>query len=130
MLNIRPIDVNDNIVLRIIKHDETINLRASPYTGVCWIMFLAFSLDYQLECFIKAVVASFGRMLNWHQGPNKSRTLVHCLLIAPERVPRSIVVSQGTSIGGNGRSWSIPIPYLHSRRALVAFRLTALVLIL
>jgi hypothetical protein len=108
MLDISPIDVNDNTVLRVVKHDEAINLRACPYTRECWIMFLAFPLDYQLEGFMKAVVAPFGRMLNWHQGLNKSRTLVHCLLIAPERVPRSVVVSQGTSIGGNGQSWTVP----------------------
>jgi hypothetical protein len=30
MLDISPIDVNDNIVLRIVKHDEAINLRSCP----------------------------------------------------------------------------------------------------
>jgi hypothetical protein len=64
MLDISPIDVNDNTVLRIVKHDEAINLRACPYTRECWIMFLAFPLDYQLEGFMKAAVAPFGRMLN------------------------------------------------------------------
>lgn len=70
-------------------------------------MFLAFPLDYQLEGFIKAAVAPFGRVLHWHQGPNKSRTLVHCLLLSPDRVPCSVVISQGTALGGNGRSWSV-----------------------
>lgn len=108
MLDISPIDVNEGTALRIVKHDEAINLRSCPYTRECWVMFLAFPLDYQNEGFMKVVVTPFGRMLNWHQGPNKSRLLVHCLLIAPERVPRSVVISQGTSIGGNGRSWSVP----------------------
>ena len=108
MLDISPIDVNENSVLRIVKHDEAINLRVCQYNRECWIMFLAFPLDCQLEGFMQATVAPFGKMLNLHQGPNKSRTLVHCLILAPERVPRSVVVSRGTSIGGQGRSWSVP----------------------
>lgn len=71
-------------------------------------MFLAFPLDYQLEEFIKATVAPFGIKLYWHQGLNKSRTLVRCLILAPERVLRSLVISQGTTLGGNGRSWTVP----------------------
>jgi hypothetical protein len=71
-------------------------------------MFLAFPLDYQHEEFVDAVVATFGRRLHWHQGPNKSRTLVHYLVLALERVPRSLVVSLGTTLGGMGRSWIVP----------------------
>jgi hypothetical protein len=108
MLDISPIDVNEGTILRVVKHDEAINLRSCQYTRDYWVMFLAFPLDYQLEGFIKAAVAPFGRLLHWHQGPNKSRTLAHCLLIALERVPHSVVISQGTTIGGNGRSWSVP----------------------
>lgn len=33
---------------------------------------------------------------------------MHYLILAPERVPRSVVVSRGTSIGGQGHSWSVP----------------------
>lgn len=58
--------------------------------------------------FVDAAVAPFGRRLHWHQGSNKSRTLVRCLVLAPERVPRSLVISQGTTLGGNGRSWTVP----------------------
>lgn len=108
LLDISPIDFDAISVVRVVKHDEAGNLRACPYTRQCWVMFLAFPLDYQLPEFIRAAVASFGRMLHWHQGPNKSRTLVQCLLISPERVPRSLVISQGTTLGGNGRSWSVP----------------------
>lgn len=108
MLDISPIDVNENSVLHVVKHDEAINLRSCPYTRDCWIMFLAFPLDYQLEGFMHAAVAPFGRMLFWRPSRNKSVCLLHCLLIDPSRVPRSVVVSQGTPIGGNGRSWSVP----------------------
>lgn len=92
----------------MVKHDEAADLRACPYTRECWVMFLAFPLDYQREEFIIATVSPFGRKLHWHQGPNKSRTLVRCPILAPERVPRSVVISQGTTLGGNGRSWTIP----------------------
>ena len=72
-------------------------------------MFLGFPLDYQLPEFVRAAVAPFGRLLNWLEGPNKSRVLAKCLLLSPERVPRSLVISQGTLIGGAGRSWSVPV---------------------
>lgn len=108
MTDISPFDFDDISVLRVVKHDEAGNLRACPYTRECWIMFLAFPLDYQREEFVDATVATFGRRLHWHQGPNKSRTLVRCLVLAPKRVPRSLVVSQGTTLGGMGRSWTVP----------------------
>jgi hypothetical protein len=46
MLDISPIDINDNTVLRIVKHDEAINFRTCQYTHDRWVMFLAFPLDY------------------------------------------------------------------------------------
>ena len=53
-------------------------------------------------------MARFGRLLRWFEGPNKSRVLVQCMLLTPHRVHRSVVVSQGTLLGGNGRYWSVP----------------------
>ena len=78
-------------------------------------MFLGFPLDYQLPEFIKAAVSSFGRLLHWLEGPNKSRVLAKCLLLSPERVPRSLVISQGTLLGGAGRSWSVPVFILNGQ---------------
>jgi len=72
-------------------------------------MFLGFPLNYQLHDYIKAAVSPFGRLLRWFEGPNKSRVLVKCLVISPDRVPRSLVISQGSLLGGNGRSWSVPV---------------------
>ncbi|CAN6359072.1 unnamed protein product [Urochloa humidicola] len=95
--------------LRVQKHDEARNFRACPYIRQCWIMFLAFPLDYQTLDFIRAAVAPFGRLIHWFEGPNKSRVLTQCLVLSPDRVPRSVVVSQGTMLGGNGRSWSVPV---------------------
>uniref|UniRef100_K3XQQ7 DUF4283 domain-containing protein n=1 Tax=Setaria italica TaxID=4555 RepID=K3XQQ7_SETIT len=90
------------------NHDEARNFRACPYIRQCWIMFLAFPLDYQTLDFIEAAVASFGRLLHWFEGPTKSRILIQCLVLTPDRVPCSVVVSQGTTLG-NGRSWSVPV---------------------
>lgn len=49
MIDISPFDFDGVSVLRVVKHDEAGNLRACPYTRECWIMFLAFPLDYQRE---------------------------------------------------------------------------------
>lgn len=70
---------------------------------------LGFPLDYQTADYIKAAVAPFGRLLHWFEGPNKSRILAQCLVINPERVPHSVVVSRGTVLGGNGHSFSVPV---------------------
>lgn len=48
----------------MVKHDEAADLRAFPYTRECWVMFLAFPLDYQREEFIIAIVSPFGRKLH------------------------------------------------------------------
>ncbi|CAL4989039.1 unnamed protein product [Urochloa decumbens] len=108
LLDASPIPfAQGNLVVQ--KHDEARNLRACPYIRQCWIMFLAFPLDYQMMDFVRAAIAPFGRLLNWVPGPNKSRILTNCLVLSPERVPRSVVISQGSVLGGNGRSWSLPV---------------------
>ena len=108
LLDASPIQFGQWLI-HVQKHDEARNLRACAYTRESWIMFLGFPLDYQLLEFVRAVVAPFGRLLNWLEGPNKSRVLAKCLLLSPECVPRSLVISQGTLIGGAGRSWSVPV---------------------
>ena len=95
--------------IRVVKHDEGVNHRSCTYDRVCWLMFLAFPLDFQKDLYIRAAVAPYGRLLEWFRDENKSRILVQCLLLNPDRVPRSLVVSRGTMIGGMGRSWSVPV---------------------
>ena len=107
LLDASPIET-DFGVLRVRKHDEVGNLRACPYTRENWIMFLGFPLDYQTPNFIKAAVAPFGRLLRWYEGPNKLRVLVQCLILSPDRVPRSVVISQDTLLGETGHSWAVP----------------------
>ena len=59
--------------------------------------------------FFKAAVAPFGRLLTWHEGPNKTKSFLDCLVLTPEHVPHSFIVSQGSVLGGNGRSWFAPV---------------------
>ena len=104
-----PYHTGDNFNIQVVKHDEGITHRACTYTRICWIMFLAFPLDFQKEVYIRAAVAPYGRLLDWYRDTNKTRVLVQCLLLHPDRVPHSLVVSRGTTIGGAGRSWSVPV---------------------
>ena len=58
-------------------------------------------------------MAPYGRILEWYRDANKSRILVQAVILSPDWVPRSFVVSRGTLIGGMGRSWSVPIYILN-----------------
>lgn len=108
LLDASPISFgHGEIILQ--RHDEAKNFRACNYCRQCWIVFLGFPLDHQLNDYIKAVVAPFGRLHHWFEGPNKSCVLTQCLIVTPERVPRSVVISQGTVLGGNGQSWTAAV---------------------
>ena len=99
-----PMNLGQNHVVTAVKHDEGFNSRSCTYTRVCWIMFLAFPLDFQKDLFIRAAVAPYGLLLDWYKDSNRSRILSQVLLLSPDRVPRSLIVSRGTMIGGAGRS--------------------------
>lgn len=92
-----PFHPGHNHVVRVVKHDEGINARSCAYIRVCWIMFLAFPLDFHKELYIRAAVAPYGRLLEWYHDTNKSRILVQALILSPNRVPRSLVVCRFTS---------------------------------
>ncbi|CAN6248342.1 unnamed protein product [Urochloa humidicola] len=109
MIDLSPVPYVNNSQIRVIKHDEARNLRACNYSRICRLMVLAFPLDYQNMDFFRAAVAPFGRLITWYEGPNKSKTFLDCLVLSPDRIPRSMVVSQGATIGGNGRSWSASV---------------------
>ena len=96
-----PLNLGQNHIIAVTRHDEGINARAYTYSRICWIMFLAFPLEFQKDLFIRAAVAPYGRLLEWYRDSNKSRILVQVLHLSPDRVPRSIIVSRGTQIGGN-----------------------------
>ncbi|KAJ1255823.1 hypothetical protein BS78_K154700 [Paspalum vaginatum] len=104
-----PYNLGQNMIVRVVKHDEGINHRSCTYGRICWIMFLAFPLDFQKDLYVQAAVAPYGRLLDWYHDTNKSRILAQVLLLSPNRVPRSLIVSRGTLIGGMGRSWAVPV---------------------
>ncbi|CAO2208316.1 unnamed protein product [Urochloa humidicola] len=104
LIDASPIPFVNNSLIRVIKHDEARNLRACNYSRICRLMVLAFPLDYQTIEFFKAAVAPFGCLITWYESPNKSKSFIDCLVLSPERIPRSMIVSQGSLLGGNGRS--------------------------
>ncbi|CAL5065434.1 unnamed protein product [Urochloa decumbens] len=109
MIDISPIQFVGNSNIRVMKHDEARNMRACNYIRFCRLLVLAFPLDYQTMEFFKAAVAPFGRLITWYEGTNKSKTFLDCLVLTPDRIPHSFVVSQGTVLGGNGRSLTAPV---------------------
>lgn len=102
LLDRSPLPFVNNSEIRVVKHDEARNFRACPYIRVCRVLILGFPLDYQTMEFFKAAVAAFGHLLSWHEGPNKSKSILDCLVLTTERIPRSIIVSRGSVMGGNG----------------------------
>jgi hypothetical protein len=104
-----PIAFGDQSVVRVVKHDEALNLRACPYIRLCRLMVVCFPLDYQTLDFFKAAVATFGRLLVCHEGTKKTKSFLDCLVLSPERIPHSFIVPQGSVLGGNGRSWTAPV---------------------
>lgn len=110
-----PFNLGQNHVVSVVNHDEGINARDVVYTRLVWIMFLAFPLDFQNDVYMRAAVAPYGRLLAWYTDENKSRILVRALILSPDRIPRSLVVSRGTLMGGQGRSWVVPVYILNGQ---------------
>jgi hypothetical protein len=100
-------------IVSVVKHDEGIKSRSCNYIHVCWVMFLAFPLDFQKDIYIRAAIAPYGLLLEWYRDANKSRIMVQVLLLSPDTVPRSLIVSRGTMLGGAGRSWAVPVYILN-----------------
>jgi hypothetical protein len=108
-----PFHMGQHNIVSVVKHDEGINSRSCNYSRVCWVMFLAFPLDFQKDVYIRAAVAPYGWLLEWYRDANKSRILVQVLLLSSDRVPRSLIVSRGTMLGGTGKSWAVPVYILN-----------------
>lgn len=67
-----------------------------------------FPVTYMNDMCIHQVVASFGKLLRWHNSPRiKSYVLVKCLYISASEV--SILLLFGDDNTGKGCSWSIPV---------------------
>jgi hypothetical protein len=76
-------------------------------------MFLAFSLDFQKDTYVNAIVAPYGHVLTWYTIDNKSRLLARVILPSLNRVPHSLIISRGSLMGGLGRSWVVPVYILN-----------------
>lgn len=83
-------------------------------------MFLVFPLDFQKDVYIRAAVAPYVRLLDWYRDEIKSWILAQDLILSPDRIPRSLIVSHGMMIGGAGRSWAVLV-YILNGNFLDAF---------
>lgn len=114
-LSLHQLDTVREIVVE--EHDRGINLRNCPFTRMCWIMFLAFPLDFQTHDIISQAVGHFGMVISWTSNTRcKSRLLLRCKVTFVSRVPRSLLICEGSPVGDNGSSWSVPVFVLSSHQ--------------
>jgi hypothetical protein len=96
-------DIND-IHVSFINHDHALNKRNWDYSRYGWIMLLGYPLDYRNLAHIDQAVASFGKMVIWHNNRRDlGYVLFKCLYNDPQTVPRSLVLMQG---GIYGTGWN------------------------
>jgi hypothetical protein len=96
MINLSPIQLDDVREIVIVEHDRGLNFRSCPFTRTCWIMFLAFPLDFQTRDIISQAVGLFGSVKNWIDNSRcRSRILLRCNVTLVSRIPRSIIISEG-----------------------------------
>jgi hypothetical protein len=76
-------------------------------------MLLGYPLDYRNLVHIDQAVASFGKMITWHNnGRDLGYILVKCLYNDPQTIPRSLVLKKG-GIEGTGWNWMVLVYILH-----------------
>jgi hypothetical protein len=100
----------------IVDNDRGINFRSCAFTRTCWIMFLAFPLDFEAREIITEAVGLFGSVINWIDNARcRSRLVLRCKVVTlVSRVPRSIIISEGNPMGDQGNSWTVPVFVLNS----------------
>jgi hypothetical protein len=64
MISRSPMQLDIQREIVIVEHDRGINFRSCPFTRTCWIMFLAFPLDFQTREIISQAVGLFGSVIN------------------------------------------------------------------
>lgn len=117
MINMSPHQLDALREIIVVEHDRGINLRNCPFTRTCWIMFLAFPLDYQTRDIISQAVGHFGIVITWTNNTRcKSRLLLRCKVTLISRIPRSLLICEGNVIGDHGSSWSVPVFALNSQQ--------------
>jgi len=102
------LDVEREVIIQ--EHVRGINVHSCPFTRTCWVMFLAFLLDFQTREIISQVVSLFGSVATWTNNHRcKSRILIQCKVTLVSRVPRSVLICEGNPIGDNRSSRSVPV---------------------
>jgi hypothetical protein len=110
MINLSPHHFGNGRVLRVVEHDRGINLRNSPFSRTCWVMFLAFPLDFQTREILQQAVGLFGSVVTWTDNTRfRSRILLRCCVIFVSRIPISIVISESGTVADGGHSWTVPV---------------------
>jgi hypothetical protein len=86
----------EGTLVRFIRPDRACNFREVACSRKGWILMLGFPVTLMNDICIHQDMASFGKLLHWHNSPRiKSYVLVKCLYRFFNDVPRSIVLSQG-----------------------------------
>lgn len=116
MFSLSPHHLDDVSEISVVEHDRGTNVRNCPFTRTCQIMFLAFPLDFQTREILSQVVGHFGKVVTWTRNSRcKSRVFLRCKVTLVSRVPRSLLICEGNTVGDNGSSWTAPIFVLNSQ---------------
>lgn len=94
--------------MRFICRDRACNFHEVSYAIKGWILLLGFPVGLMNDMCIHQAVASFGKLLRWHNSHRiKSYVLVKCIYKYVNDVPRSIVLTQDDESMGLGCSWIV-----------------------
>lgn len=115
MVNLSPHHIDEERVITVMEHDRGIHLRNCIFTRMCWVMFLAFPLDFQTCEIITQAVGYFGSVVTCTNNAScKSRMLLRCKVTLISRIPCSLLICEGSPAGHNGSSWTVVVFVLNS----------------
>jgi hypothetical protein len=116
MIGRSPMQLDEVREINIVEHYRGLNFRNCPFTRTCWVMLLAFPLDFQTRDIIAQAVGLFGCVVNWIDNSRcRSRLLLWCKVTLISRIPRSIFISEGNPMGDNGSIWTVSVFVLNSQ---------------
>jgi hypothetical protein len=113
--NLSPHFLHNGREIVLEDHDQGINHCACPFTKTCWVMFLAFPLDFQKK-------STYLRQLDildlWLPGPalviTNLESYFATLLWISKRFLGALLCVKG-NICNNGFSWTVPVYVLDSK---------------
>jgi hypothetical protein len=110
LLQQAPFEIQPDVFVRFVPHNDRHNHRAMQGTRTGWLMVLAVPLDFRNDYDIANAVAAFGKFHSWHQDDIiKERTLINATFDSPALVPRDIVFGNYSAIGGVKETWTAPV---------------------